>query len=130
MRWYIKAADLGVADQQGKPRGVSIALDYPVSAKNNRLLLTFPTYYVVGGLQATVRLYDKHDEYNLNHEVFLGRCLGGAVDVTPIDKHGLCKQLTVIAEDDALIWPGSGIVAWWEKKEVAVQSSQGDTTGR
>jgi hypothetical protein len=112
VRWYFHASDLPV-EPLTERTNISLALDFPMRIDYFSVNLT--SYYTTGPSNITLRIYDAPADFRLNHQPFLGRALGhGQLDVDYKIKQELCHQVTVTTSDLSLLWPGSGLVAWWD----------------
>jgi len=131
VRWYFASADIAKAAFQRERRTITLALDYPMTL--NRFLVVFGSYYTMGSVQVTIRLYDKTDSLEIHYNTFFGRALSASpVDVSSTTKPGLCKEISVITADDTLLWPGSGLSVWWNQNgaEDPEDSLQATSSGR
>ena len=131
VRWYFASADIAKAAFQRERRTITLALDYPMTL--NRFLVVFGSYYTMGSVQVTIRLYDKTDSLEIHYNTFFGRALSASpVSVSSTTKPGLCKEISVITADDTLLWPGSGLSVWWNQNgaEDPEDSLQATRSGR
>lgn len=129
VRWYFALGEAASPSSGSERRTMTLALDYPMV--RNAIEVMFGSYYVMGGAEAKVRLYDATNRFRIEHKAFLGRALGsGQVKVDVIPKPGLCTEVSMASGDGCLLWPGSGIYVFWgERQPVGAESYVDSASG-
>lgn len=128
LRWYFPSDLDGAGGALRRPS--TVAIDYPMRATQNSMPMLFSSYYCMGSLSLSLAIYGSmsHD-VELRCQPFLAQALDRPVDVTPIQKDGLCRQILITTGDQTLLWPGSGVSVWWEPTAMSEGASGGGVAG-
>lgn len=130
IRWYFDSADLGRFTREHERSSITIKLDYVTSTAENRFHVALRAFYVTGASHVSVKLDDPDDRYVLDREVFLGQALGRPAALGSAPDSAGRKEVSIDTGGDALIWPGSGLLVTWHRREDGVaQAPDGGAAG-